>query len=100
MYPFKAPLLPWEVFLAPLQGLALQNQNHSSGKQRVIFICLTGQMGELRVRGLDYLATAWSTHRHMLGYRLFLVKNPQWSVPWCPESGSWDSSTGFHFCKN
>lgn len=88
MYPFKAPLLPWEVFLAPLQGLALQNQNHSSGKQRVIFICLTGQMGELRVRGLDYLATAWSTHRHMLGYRLFLVKNPQWSVPWCPESGS------------
>lgn len=46
MYPFKAPLLPWEVFLPPLQS-----QNHSSGKQRVISTCLTEQMGELRVRG-------------------------------------------------
>lgn len=44
--PLKAPLLPWEVLLPPLQS-----QNHSSGKQRVISICLTGQMGELRVRG-------------------------------------------------
>lgn len=69
MYPLKAPLLPWEVLLSPLQDLVLQSQNHSSGKQEVISICLTGQMGELRVRPfpLDHLVTAWSTHRHMLG---------------------------------
>lgn len=51
MYPLEALLLPWKVFLPPLQDSALQSQNHSSGKQGVISIRLTGQMGELRVRG-------------------------------------------------